>query len=555
MRKRIHPLFLTVIAFVLIRCAHQISPTGGDEDLIPPEVTEVFPTNGTTNFSEHYFEISFSEYIQKSSAREAVFISPAIEGDLEYSWTGKTLEIEFEDTLKSNTTYNVTIGTDLQDYNNRNNMAQAYSFVFSTGDSIDTGVLRGKIYDDNPSGIMVYAYLQRDTLVNPITQKPDYISQVGEDGFFIHKGLAKGNYNIYAIRDDFRDYKYNIGEDSYGVPFKPIVLTGSDSLITDINFKMTKEDTIPASIVSVVMTDEAHLQIEFSEFIDSTRINRNNLFIYDSTENIRHEIMYFYSGKAKPLFQFVSLKDSLKEESSLYLISEELHDLSGNVSAMSSTLLTVNSDPDTIAPSLSKIVTEFDNNFMDYEKPYMTAIFDDGFDAGNLAGNVKMFQDSIEIKTEINAIDGSSFIVIPENQLEHNKDYKVTIDLSVIKDAKENFIDSVYTVKLKTKNKLDFTSVSGVIDGVDGKNVVVNLKSASQKNLVYKTKMNEKNKYSFDRILPGKYIAWSYVDADSNNIHSKGNVFPIKLAEPFSYYPDTLDAKARWPIVDVEIDF
>ena len=60
------------------RCANQQSPGGGEVDTVPPLIKEIFPENGTVNYHEDYFEISFSEYVDKRSVQEAIFISPAL---------------------------------------------------------------------------------------------------------------------------------------------------------------------------------------------------------------------------------------------------------------------------------------------------------------------------------------------------------------------------------------------------------------------------------------------------------------------------------------------
>ncbi|MFA4923093.1 MAG: hypothetical protein WC557_02740, partial [Ignavibacteriaceae bacterium] len=39
-------------SFYLMSCANQLPPGGGPLDTVPPKIVEVFPENGTTNFSE-----------------------------------------------------------------------------------------------------------------------------------------------------------------------------------------------------------------------------------------------------------------------------------------------------------------------------------------------------------------------------------------------------------------------------------------------------------------------------------------------------------------------
>ena len=161
LRKRINrkiTLIFLLLSFILISCANQLPPTGGEVDKIPPEIIEVYPSDGTINFEEDYFEIEFSEYVDKRSVRDAIFISPFIEGSLEFSWTGKTLEVVFPEELKMDVTYTITIGTDVVDLNNKNRMAESFTFSFSTGDKIDKKIISGRVYGKEKEGIFIYAY-------------------------------------------------------------------------------------------------------------------------------------------------------------------------------------------------------------------------------------------------------------------------------------------------------------------------------------------------------------------------------------------------------------
>ena len=182
-----------------------MAPTGGDPDLTPPTVLEIYPMAGTTNFTDNYLEITFSEYVDRRSFKESIFISPDIDGPIEYDWSGTSVEISFEDTLKENTTYTITVGTDVADVNNRNKMSEAFNFAFSTGPEIDEGRISGKVYDAKPDGAIICAYKIDTEEYNPVDKKPTYRSQVGDNGKYKFLGLAPGQYRIIALRDEFRD--------------------------------------------------------------------------------------------------------------------------------------------------------------------------------------------------------------------------------------------------------------------------------------------------------------------------------------------------------------
>ena len=81
------------------------------------------------------------------------------------------------------------------------------------------------------------------------------------------------------------------------------------------------------------------------------------------------------------------------------------------------------------------------------------------------------------------------------------------------------------------------------------------LRTAEKKTeiITYKSKVENKN-FNLTRVLPGKYLAWAFVDLDSNEVYSYGNAEPFKYSEKFVYYPDTLNLRPRWPVGDMVLD-
>jgi len=292
-------IFVLCLVLILQKCASQLPPPGGEVDKIPPTVIETYPVNGTTNFKDNYVEITFSEYVNKRDIRNAIFISPIIEGGLEFSWTNKTVEISFPDTLLKNTTYSMIVGTEVTDVNNHNPMTSPYILTFSTGNKIDSGKITGSVYDKKIYGTLIFAYKNRSDTLNIYKDKPDYISQVGKDGKYEFNGLGLGNYRIFAITDEFKNYVYNIGEDRIGIQSNEIKIKKSSDVITKQNFFLMKEDTLEPNIQNVTMTDKYHLTVEFNEPVDSSKLLPSNFSIYDSTDNLKHKIKFLFKSKNK----------------------------------------------------------------------------------------------------------------------------------------------------------------------------------------------------------------------------------------------------------------
>ena len=282
---------LSALALGLLRCANQLPPSGGVVDKIPPEIINTHPADKTVNFNDDHVSFTFSEYVDKRSAKDAIFISPAIPGEKEYDWSGTTLEITFEkDSLMPNTTYSFIVGTDVKDINHGNKMAEAFTLTFSTGNKIDHGLIAGKVYDAKPQGTMIFAYRRSLGKANPLKYKPNYISQVGEDGKYKLVGLANDSYEIFAVKDKFMDLLYNVEEDAYGIPFKETLLNEKDSVINNVNFFLTREDTTAPNVLEATMTDKSHIYLQLTEPIDSSKLTANNFFFFDPFKHT------FYGG-------------------------------------------------------------------------------------------------------------------------------------------------------------------------------------------------------------------------------------------------------------------
>lgn len=549
-------IFWLMLAFVLSECANQLPPGGGEVDTIPPRIIEVYPEDGTTNFKDDYFELGFSEYVEKRSVKDAIFISPAFDGELELDWSGKYVRVYFPGDLKQNVTYVVTIGTDVADYNNRNNMSEAYSFTFSTGPEIDKRMIKGKVYNEKPQGIMLFGYLLNGEEPNPLERKPDYISQTGKDGNYKLAGLAAGSYRIFAVRDEFRDLLYQSDQDQVGIPYRDVELGVSDTLYSGLNFILTKIDTIKPRLLSASMTDRSHILANFSEELDRKNIRSINFYLFDSTANKRTQIKYAFKGNTKVSEIVLVPNEILPIENSVYLFVDSIMDKSDNIYYNDFAQLTLSDRADTSKTELFKTNPAFGSKDVDFQSPVFTFEFNDAFDAVKAREGIT-FSDTLKknIPFEVEFLDDASFIVAPLKRLEMSKDYYIKIDLSRLKDASGNYYDSVYQFNFKTITGIEFTGVTGKLIGFDdNKNPKLVLKSIEKEKLEYTTPLAQNGLFNFDRIIPGKYSLFSYYDSDSSNTYSFGNVFPFKKSEVFSPYPDTLNLRARWTETDIKFN-
>ena len=555
--KVIFKIFTAFLFALVSGCANQLPPGGGEVDKIPPQVIEVSPANGTVNFNKNYFELTFSEYVEKSSVRDAIFISPSLQYPLEYDWSGKTLAVTIKDTLKNNTTYTITIGSDVRDLNNNNKMAESFTFAFSTGNKIEKGKINGKVYGPEHEGIMLFAYKNSGQHIDPSKIKPDYISQSGKDGKFTLLGMADGEYNVYAVSDRIRESKYHPGEDEFGVQSRPVNLNEKFNEISDLDFFLTKEDTAAPRISNVIMKDRNHLLIEFNKGIDSLKMNSSNFYLYDSVSNKKIFPPFVYKGDAKARQYYIGLTDTMEKKDAWMLVSKGIPDKYFNLSPEERNQITVRTDRDTTALKPTGLKGLLTSGKVDFEDPVVNLNFNDAIDSTILKNKISVTDSKGNLYPfSIKKNDDANFNVAISTKLKQSVEYNVKVDLKKFKDYCGNEVDSLFQFKFTSSNELEFSGASGDISGVsDSADVYVVLQNAADLKVNYTQKTNAAKKFDVKKITPGKYLAWSYKDKNKNGRYDCGTIIPFKYSEEFKFYPDTLNLRARWPVGGININF
>ena len=546
-------LFFSALIFV-ISCANQLPPGGGEVDTVPPEIIFSYPENGTTNFKDDYIEFEFSEYVDKRSFKDAIFISPAIDEQLEISWSGTSVEIGFPNGLKDSLTYVVTIGTDVVDVNNKNRMTNSYSFSFATGDKIDKRSIDGKVYGKDAEGTLIFAYKYSDDTTKYLAKKPDYLSQIGKDGTYKLNGLAESVYRVFAVKDQFRDLLFQADQDLIGIPSKEISLTDTDSSYSGLNFFLMKVDTVRPRLLGTVMTDMNHLVITLSEECDSASYAVNNFQIIDSTSNEVYPIDFSYRNKVKKEEFVLVHKNILNAENDYFLLAKELRDLEGNIYKNEISSFVVSDKPDTTAIKLVK-TEPGRNGITDFKNPEVLLFFDDAIDNKQIK-NAIQFTDTSKNKIGFNIsfVDDATLSIKSEIELKPDKNYEIKIDLNYFSDAAGNKIDSTFILKFQTITGVEFTGISGKVS-TSKNNVIVVLQDAKDAKKFFTAVPDKTLAYSFARIDAGTYSMWIYSDKDSSRTFDKGYPEPFRYSEEFYFVPDTIKLRPRWSVTDFNIVF
>jgi uncharacterized protein (DUF2141 family) len=187
------------------------SPDGGWYDENPPRIIGSTPAEQATNVKAKKVTIYFDEYIKLANADQSVIVSPPQLEMPDIKAAGKKIVVTLKDTLKENTTYTIDFSDAITD-NNEGNPLGNYTYTFSTGEKIDTFEVAGYVIEaenlDPVQGILVGLY---DDLSDSAFQKKPLlrVARTDEYGHFIIRGVAPGEYRVYALQDADGNYLFS----------------------------------------------------------------------------------------------------------------------------------------------------------------------------------------------------------------------------------------------------------------------------------------------------------------------------------------------------------
>lgn len=218
-------------------CASQGTPDGGPYDETPPRFVKSTPSQNGMNFKGKKVSIDFDEYIKLENPAEKVIFSPPQAEAPEVRVSGKSVVVEFQDTMKANTTYTIDFGDAIVD-NNEGNPLGNFSFAFSTGGKVDTMEVSGHVLNaenlEPIKGIQVGLY--KNLSDTAFLKLPfDRISRTDSRGHFTIRGIAPGKYHIFALKDGNQNYYYDS---------KTELIAFSDSVVVPSSMPAVRMDSV-----------------------------------------------------------------------------------------------------------------------------------------------------------------------------------------------------------------------------------------------------------------------------------------------------------------------
>lgn len=202
-------------------CANRLGLEGGLRDQQAPVMNwEDSDQNFIRNFDQDEFQLAFNEFVKVDNPNEQIVISPPLNYGLTPVSRGKKIIFRFhpDEVLLENTTYTIQFGEAIQDIT-ESNPIQNLRYVFSTGNIIDSMQVRVMVRDlQDKSKVPDALVMLYETLSDTVIRKgrPTYFSKTDSSGLAVVENCRPGQYRIFALIDENRNYQFDLPEEKVG---------------------------------------------------------------------------------------------------------------------------------------------------------------------------------------------------------------------------------------------------------------------------------------------------------------------------------------------------
>lgn len=593
--KRLCYIFL--LAVIMASCARMGSPDGGWYDDDPPRVLYSMPAEQATNVTARKMTIYFDEYIKLADPTQNVIVSPPQLEMPEIKAAGKKINIELQDTLIPNTTYTIDFSGAITD-NNEDNPLGNYTYIFSTGEQIDTFEVAGHVLNasnlEPVKGISVGLYA--DLADSAFRTKPLLrIARTDGSGRFCIRGVAPGDYRVYALQDVDANYMFSqksemiaFSHQTYQPTSKPDTRQDTiwrDSLHIDNILQVPYTHFYPDDIVLLAFQEEQTDRY----LLKTERKDADRIGIYFSYGNQQLPILRGLNFDADSAFivETTPKKDTLTywlrdtllvnqdtlELSMEYLMTDTL----GQLVTQIDTLELVAKTP--YAKRLKSKQKEYEDWQKEQEKkkkreePY-DSIFP--VKPLEMKYEVKQSMDPnrsvyFESPTPLAKLDTAAIHLYSKiDSLWYNApfefqrcdsmlrryelivdwhpdtEYSLEIDSAAFVDI-YGLASKPYKEGIKVKSLDDYATLQMQLSGVSGQKVIAQLLDNSDK-VVQEASMESDGTAQFYYVTPGTYYMRAFVDYNDNGQWDTGNYDADLQAEDVYYYSRDIELKAKFDV-------
>ena len=541
-----------------IRCANIVSPTGGPKDIVPPVVLLATPENQSSNFNEKEIHLTFDEYVTLNNPNNNILISPPLEKNPDYKLNGKSLIIKFKETLKNETTYSINFGESIKDLH-EGNIFKDYSYVFSTGENIDSLTLEGKLLqaiDHKPSAdyfVMLYCdendTISLDSL--PYLVKPYYITKSDKEGNFKFSGLKDSDYLIFALKDENSNLRFDLPNESIAFLdslVKPI--HNSQCIIHNDSVKQEVEETEPLVLYSFLEEDTVQkllkkeivedglLRFAFNRPAQNVKIEileslPDTFNIYPTYSADYDTILWYYTPNKDSLLFTINYDTLINDTTQISLKNRKANSRRGKQENISKSLeIKTNINAGKLTPEQDLILT--------FKEPVTDIMIRD-------TSWYIVDKDTIINDLHFTKIDSFGLKYKLDKTLAPEKSYKIIIPDSVFYSFKGVTNDTT-EFSFKVPEISQYGNIFVTVEVPENvPQIIVELLDDKDK-FIARQIISETQKIEFKYLSPKKYKLKAILDKDSNGKWTPGNYGKKLLPEPIYFHKDVFDVKANWDI-------
>jgi uncharacterized protein (DUF2141 family) len=596
MRRLQYWLFAISFLLLAVGCARMGSPDGGWYDDDPPRVIGCSPEDKATNVTSKKITIYFDEFIKLADATQNVIVSPPQLEMPEIKTQGKKIIVQLMDTLKPNTTYTVDFSDAISD-NNEGNPLGNYTYTFSTGENIDTFEVAGYVLSadklDPVQGISVGLY--DDLSDSAFRTKPMLrISRTDEQGHFVIKGVAPGEYRVYALQDADGDFKFTQSSEMIAFSHQ----TYTPSCAPDIRQDTIWRDSL--HIDNILRVPYTHfypddvVMLAFQE-VQTTR----NLLKIERLEPNRFTMFFTYGDERLPVIKGLNfdsdsafvIETSAKKDTITYwlrdttLVNQDtlrmdltymMTDTLGMLVEQTDSALEVlaKTPYEKRQKQLKKEIEEWQKQqekLKKAEEPY-DSIYP--IKALEPKYNVQSSMDPtgtiiIEMPTPLASLDTAAIHLYSQIDTlwyrapfefsrkdstlryyeiradwQPEREYSLEIDSAAFVDI-YGLVSNEFRQGIKVKSLDEYSTLVMQLSGIKDSNIVVQLLDKSE-SVVQQVKAEADGSAAFFYINPAVYYVRAFIDRNGNNLWDTGKYDEDLQPEDVYYYSRSIECKAKW---------
>lgn len=268
-------IFLVIISSnTFIGCANIIAPSGGPRDSLPPVLVAANPKDSATQFKFNKIVLTFNEFVELQNIQDNVIVSPTPVNNPQIDYKLRTITIKLKDSLETNTTYSIDFGKAIKDIN-EGNVLPGFKYVFSTGKSIDSNKISGKVLiaETGLADSTLIAVLHSNLSDSAITKlRPRYFTKLTREGQFEFTNLPNENFSLFVVPNDYSK-KYDDNSKLFAFLNESVKASGNTKI--GIMYAFVEEKKLPQSTnTSNAVLDKT---LKYSNSLDLARqdINTN----------------------------------------------------------------------------------------------------------------------------------------------------------------------------------------------------------------------------------------------------------------------------------------